>query len=94
MAAFIKGSAGIKFEIGGHTDNVGKADYNQQLSEKRAKAVCDYLITKGVDASQLSFKGYGANTPIGDNATPEGRANNRRTELKVVEKRLNKRQRE
>ena len=85
MAAFIKGSAGIKFEIGGHTDNVGKDAYNQQLSEKRAKTVCDYLITKGVDASQLSFKGYGATAPIGDNATPEGREKNRRTELKVVE---------
>ena len=85
MAAFIKGSTGIKFEIGGHTDNVGKDAYNQQLSEKRAKTVCDYLITKGVDASQLSFKGYGATAPIGDNATPEGREKNRRTELKVVE---------
>ena len=85
MAAFIKGSAGIKFEIGGHTDNVGKDAYNQQLSEKRAKTVCDYLINKGVDASQLSFKGYGATAPIGDNATPEGREVNRRTELKVVE---------
>ena len=85
MADFIKNSAGIRFEIGGHTDNVGKADYNQQLSEKRAKAVCDYLLKKGVDASQLSFKGYGASAPIGDNAKPEGREMNRRTELKVLE---------
>ena len=85
MAVFIKNSAGVKFEIGGHTDNVGKDAYNQQLSEKRAKTVCDYLINKGVDASQLSFKGYGATAPIGDNATPEGREVNRRTELKVVE---------
>lgn len=86
MAAFIKNSVGIKFEIGGHTDNVGNDAYNQQLSDKRAKTVCDYLLTKGVDASQLSFKGYGASAPIGDNSTQEGRANNRRTELKVVEK--------
>ena len=85
MADFIKNSAGIRFEIGGHTDNVGKTDYNQQLSEKRAKTVCDYLLKKGVDASQLSFKGYGASAPIGDNATQEGREMNRRTELKVLE---------
>ena len=85
MADFIKNSVGIKFEIGGHTDNVGKDVYNQQLSEKRAKAVCDYLLAKGVNAGQLSFKGYGESVPIGDNATPEGREMNRRTELKVVQ---------
>lgn len=85
MVAFIKGSNGIKFEIGGHTDNVGEDSYNQQLSEKRAKAVFDYLVSHGVDASQLSFKGYGETSPIGDNSTAEGRENNRRTELKVVE---------
>jgi outer membrane protein OmpA-like peptidoglycan-associated protein/tetratricopeptide (TPR) repeat protein len=86
MAVFIKNSVGIKFEIGGHTDNVGNDAYNQQLSEKRAKSVYDYLILQGVGQSQLSFKGYGASAPIGDNSTQEGRANNRRTELKVVEK--------
>ena len=85
MADFIKNSVGLKFEIGGHTDNVGKDVYNQQLSEKRAKAVCDYLLAKGVNAGQLSFKGYGESVPIGDNATPEGREMNRRTELKVVQ---------
>ena len=85
MATFIKGSAGIKFEIGGHTDNVGNDAYNQQLSEKRAKSVYDYLVSQGVGQSQLSYKGYGKSTPIGDNATAEGREANRRTELKVVE---------
>ncbi|MBP5666664.1 MAG: PD40 domain-containing protein [Salinivirgaceae bacterium] len=85
MAVFIKNSAGVKFEIGGHTDNVGNDAYNQQLSEKRAKSVYDYLISQGVGQSQLSFKGYGKQVPIGDNSTAEGREQNRRTELKVVE---------
>lgn len=85
MAVFIKNSAGVKFEIGGHTDNVGNDAYNQQLSEKRAKSVYDYLLSQGVGQSQLSFKGYGKQVPIGDNSTAEGRETNRRTELKVVE---------
>lgn len=85
MVMLIKGSNGVKFEIGGYTDNVGESAYNQQLSEKRAKAVYDYLLSHGVDASQLSFKGYGEDLPIGDNSTAEGRETNRRTELKVVE---------
>lgn len=85
MASFINGSASIKFEIGGHTDNVGETAYNQQLSEKRAKAVYDYLVSHGVDATRLSYKGYGETLPIGDNSTAEGRETNRRTELKVVE---------
>lgn len=85
MAVFIKNSAGVKFEISGHTDNVGNDAYNQQLSEKRAKSVYDYLLSQGVGQSQLSFKGYGKQVPIGDNSTAEGRETNRRTELKVVE---------
>lgn len=84
MAAYIKSSAGIKFEIGGHTDNVGEDDYNQKLSENRAHSVYNYLVAKGVDAKQLTFKGYGETMPIGDNSTAEGRELNRRTELKVV----------
>ena len=84
MAVFIKNSAGVKFEIGGHTDNVGNDAYNQQLSEKRAKSVYDYLIARGVDANSLKYKGYGKSAPIGDNSTAEGREANRRTELKVV----------
>jgi outer membrane protein OmpA-like peptidoglycan-associated protein len=64
---------------------VGNDAYNQQLSEKRAKSVYDYLLSQGVGQSQLSFKGYGKQIPIGDNSTAEGRETNRRTELKVVE---------
>jgi outer membrane protein OmpA-like peptidoglycan-associated protein/tetratricopeptide (TPR) repeat protein len=75
----------MKIEISGHTDNKGTADYNQKLSENRAKAVYNYLIEKGIDKNRLSYKGYGLSKPIDTNDTEEGRANNRRTEFKVIE---------
>ena len=71
-------------EIGGHTDNVGQAAANQKLSERRAKAVASFLSSKGVDAKLLSTKGYGDTTPIGDNATAEGKGKNRRIEFKKM----------
>jgi outer membrane protein OmpA-like peptidoglycan-associated protein len=76
----------VKIQIEGHTDNVGNATDNMKLSENRAKAVIAYLSSKGVAASRLSSKGFGATQPIADNKTEEGRAQNRRTELKVVAK--------
>jgi outer membrane protein OmpA-like peptidoglycan-associated protein len=72
------------FEVGGHTDNVGKPEYNQVLSERRAVSVAKYLTSKGVDAKLLTSKGYGDTTPIGDNATTEGKAKNRRIEFKKM----------
>jgi OmpA-OmpF porin, OOP family len=72
------------FEVGGHTDNVGKPQANQALSERRAGAVASYLGSKGVDIKMLSPKGYGETTPIGDNATAEGKAKNRRIEFKKM----------
>lgn len=80
----LKTSPSIKVEIGGHTDNVGDMKYNQQLSLNRAKSVYDYLLTKGISSSQLSYKGYGATQAIGDNSTEFGRKENRRIELKVL----------
>ncbi len=74
----------IKAEIIGHTDNTGKSDYNQQLSEKRAKAVYDYLVSRGIDQKRLKHSGMGDALPIESNATPEGRAANRRTEFKIT----------
>jgi OOP family OmpA-OmpF porin len=67
----------------GHTDSTGEASYNQGLSEKRAKAVMDYLISQGVDSNVLSSKGMGETDPVADNKTSEGRAENRRVELKL-----------
>jgi len=76
----------LKIEISGHTDNKGAADFNQKLSESRAKSVVDYLISKGIDATRMTFKGYGFTQPIATNATEEGRQMNRRTEFKVLSK--------
>ena len=64
---------------------MGPAEYNQQLSENRAKAVKQHLENKGVDVSQLTAKGYGASNPIASNDTVEGRQENRRVELKKIQ---------
>jgi outer membrane protein OmpA-like peptidoglycan-associated protein len=74
----------LKIQINGHTDSIGKASDNQKLSENRAKAVVTYLITKGVNSTRLVSKGFGATQPLAVNKTEEGRALNRRTELKVL----------
>ncbi len=74
----------LKVEIGGHTDNIGKADDNLQLSTNRARVIVDYLVSKGIAITRLSYKGYGATQPIADNATEEGRAKNRRTTFMVT----------
>jgi outer membrane protein OmpA-like peptidoglycan-associated protein len=74
----------MKIEIGGHTDNTGDKARNKALSQSRAKAVKDYLVSKGVDATRLSAIGYGDTKPLSDNKTEEGRAKNRRTVFKVL----------
>jgi outer membrane protein OmpA-like peptidoglycan-associated protein len=71
--------------VEGHTDATGPDDYNQSLSERRASAVLDYLAGKGVDASRASAKGFGEGSPIAPNETREGRALNRRVELRLVQ---------
>lgn len=76
----------LKIEISGHTDNVGSAAINKRLSEQRANAVVEFLISKGIDASRLSYKGYGFEKPLATNETAEGRQLNRRTEFEIVEK--------
>jgi outer membrane protein OmpA-like peptidoglycan-associated protein len=76
----------VKIQIAGHTDNVGTVGDNTKLSGNRAKAVVTYLAGKGIDAKRLSFKGFGATQPIADNKTEAGRAQNRRTELKILSK--------
>lgn len=85
IVRFAKNNAQLIFEIGGHTDNVGDEIYNQQLSEKRAKSVYDYLIQNGIEPERLTYKGYGQKKPITNNKTAEQRAKNRRTELKILE---------
>ena len=74
----------IKVELDGHTDSIGTDAYNQKLSERRAQIVYDYLTSHGIDPSRITaVKGFGETQPIDTNATKEGRARNRRTELKV-----------
>lgn len=85
VAKMIQQNRGRKFEICGHTDDVGLASYNQALSERRAKQVYDYLLSIGVEESSVSYTGYGSTRPISDNDTEEGRASNRRTEIICVE---------
>ncbi len=84
VATSLKNRSDISgIQVIGHTDSTGAADYNQSLSEKRATAVSDYLVSQGVDAGLLSSKGMGESQPIADNSTKDGRANNRRVELQV-----------
>lgn len=74
----------LKIEISGHTDNIGSSEHNRELSKNRAKAVYEYLISQNIATSRLSYAGYGFDKPIDDNSTVIGRANNRRTEFKVM----------
>jgi len=74
----------LKLQIQGHTDSRGKSKYNQRLSEKRAEAVMDYMVKKGIARERLSFIGYGSTRPVASNLTPEGQAKNRRVELNPV----------
>ena len=84
LVILMKNNTNIKVEIGGHTDNVGSAEYNQKLSEGRAKTTVDYLKSKGIAATRISYKGYGMTQPISSNSTEEGRAQNRRIEAKIL----------
>jgi len=78
---------GINLEViiaVGHTDNIGTAAYNQALSERRANAVKEYLVSKGIEKNRVYTEGKGMKNPIASNSTAEGRAKNRRTEIEVV----------
>ena len=85
-AATLQKYPDLVVEVAGHTDSVGSAEYNQGLSERRAYTVRDYLINAGADQNNLSARGYGEAAPIADNGTAEGRATNRRVELRIIEK--------
>ncbi|MDE0535854.1 OmpA family protein [Tenacibaculum sp. L6] len=85
IAAVMKEYPKANFSIQGHTDSSGSNSLNQKLSERRAKAVLDYLVAKGeIAADRLTSAGFGEDYPIADNKTREGRAQNRRVEIKVV----------
>jgi outer membrane protein OmpA-like peptidoglycan-associated protein len=85
VAEILKSDSGIrKMTIEGHTDSVGDAALNKQLSQERADAVKAYLVGKGIDAGRMDAAGFGSEQPIASNDTDAGRATNRRVAFKVV----------
>lgn len=76
----------MKLSLQGHTDDIGSPESNMLLSESRAKTVSDYLLSRGIDKSRLTYQGFGETRPIASNATEEGRAKNRRTVFVVTQK--------
>jgi len=84
IVLLLKDNPNLKIEIDGYTDNVGLAKDNLSLSDNRAKAVVNYLLSKGIVPARLTYKGFGATKPIADNTTDTGKSQNRRTELSVI----------
>jgi outer membrane protein OmpA-like peptidoglycan-associated protein/Tol biopolymer transport system component len=84
LKEFLQENSEMKIQINGHTDNVGSDLDNLVLSENRSKAVFDYLVKSAIDSKRLKYKGFGESTPIADNATEEGRRQNRRTEFVMI----------
>ncbi len=85
IAEIMKEFKDSDFKVEGHTDSQGSEKLNQSLSENRSKAVLDYLVSKGIDASRLTSKGFGEATPIASNRTSRGRAQNRRVEINLAD---------
>lgn len=81
VAATINEYQDTRVQVAGHTDSTGSASYNQQLSERRAQAVANYLISRGVAPARLTTIGYGETQPVASNDTPDGRRQNRRVEI-------------
>lgn len=81
----LRESPGTRITVAGYTDSVGAEDYNQSLSQRRAQAVADYLEKGGIDASKLSVRGFGESDPVASNETADGRAQNRRVSLDVMQ---------
>ncbi len=84
VAASLLAHPDVRIEVGGHTDITGRRSYNMRLSLQRAQSVKAYLARQGVDPSRMETRGYGPDIPIADNGTAEGRAQNRRVELKLL----------
>lgn len=83
-AATLRKNDDLVVEVAGHTDSDGAAAYNESLSERRARAVRNYLVNAGVNGANLSTKGYGEANPIADNGSAQGKADNRRVELRIL----------
>ncbi|MDP8981363.1 MAG: OmpA family protein [Acidobacteriota bacterium] len=83
LAGIVLGHPGLNLEVEGHTDSVGGDDYNMRLSENRANTVREFLVTQGINAGNVTAKGFGKTMPVADNATASGRQMNRRVELVI-----------
>lgn len=83
LVAFLNENRDKKVDLEGHADWIGTDKYNQGLSERRAASVKTYLVKKGIDQSRITTRGFGKTKPIADNKTSDGRAKNRRVEVKV-----------
>jgi outer membrane protein OmpA-like peptidoglycan-associated protein len=84
LASSLKENRDTDIKIVGYTDNTGRVDYNQILSEKRAKSVYDYLIEQGISTDRMVYEGKGIHDPVADNSTAEGRSLNRRVEILIM----------
>ena len=85
VANVLRKNPSLHVQIGGHTDAVGSDEYNRALSDRRADAARKYLASTGIDETRLTSKGFGKSSPVADNDTAEGRAQNRRTEIEVID---------
>jgi outer membrane protein OmpA-like peptidoglycan-associated protein len=85
LVLFLQDNPSLKLEIQGHTDNSGTVSGNNKLSQSRANSIVNFLIGKGINKNRLIAKGFGSSVPIASNTTPEGKAQNRRVEMKLVE---------
>ncbi len=90
VAEMLKDSPGFDVEVAGHTDSIGSDAYNLELSQERTESAVEFLVAQGIDRSRMVARGYGESQPIAPNVNPdgsdnpEGRAKNRRVELKVI----------
>jgi outer membrane protein OmpA-like peptidoglycan-associated protein len=84
-ASTLQQERGIAVVVEGHTDSMGSEAYNDKLSVRRATAVRDYLVGKGISAARMTIEGYGESKPVASNTTADGRAQNRRVELRVTQ---------
>jgi outer membrane protein OmpA-like peptidoglycan-associated protein len=83
ISGIVLAHPGLNLQIEGHTDSVGSDEFNQQLSERRADSVRDFLAQQGVSASSIAARGFGKTQPVATNDSPEGRQRNRRVEIVV-----------
>jgi outer membrane protein OmpA-like peptidoglycan-associated protein len=84
LVQFLQVNPKVRIEVSGHTDNQGKKQDNLTLSNNRAKAVYEYLVTNKIVSSRITYKGYAETQPLVDNLTEANRAKNRRTEFKII----------